>query len=131
MSDLYEELIGEKTNGEKMGGNFNWMNSNENYMLIGAKDDRGNLLGSLLGIVCRDIAGECRPFMVVENVIVKSIFRGLGIGRELMKFIEDYGSKRAFHYIMFVSSKDRKEAHKFYESVGYYRDVVQGFKKYL
>lgn len=131
LSNLYEELSGKKTNIEKMKENYDWINTNPDYILIGAKDDAKNLVGSLLGIVCHDILGDCRPFMVIENVIVRDNYRRSGIGRKMMNFIEDYCSKKKFHYIMFVSSKSRKEAHKFYESLGYNIDVVQGFKKYL
>ena len=31
----------------------------------------------------------------------------------------------------FISDAHRKEAHQFYESLGYKLDEVQGFKKYL
>lgn len=131
LSNLYKELSGNKTNMEKMKENYDWINTNQDYILIGAKDDNKNLVGSLLGILCHDVVGECRPFMVLENVIVKSNCRGLGIGKKLMNFIEDYCRSINCYYIIFVSSKNRKEAHKFYEALGYDINAVQGFKKYL
>ena len=48
-----------------------------------------------------------------------------------MEEIEKIGRKRNCYYTMFVSGGHRKESHKFYESVGYDLDFVQGFKKYL
>lgn len=132
LANLYEELLGRKTNLEKFNESFEWINSNKDYVLIGAKDDKGNLVGSLLGIVCKDIGGyECKPFIVIENVIVKSGYRGMGIGKALMNFIEDFARKRNCYFTMLVSAFSRKDAHKFYESIGYAKDVVQGFKKYL
>jgi ribosomal protein S18 acetylase RimI-like enzyme len=131
LSNLYEELSGAKTDMVKMKENFNLINSNADYILIGAKDENNTLVGSLLGIICRDVVGECRPFMVLENVIVKSNCRGLGVGKKLVKFIEDYSRERKCYYIIFVSSADRKEAHRFYQSLGYDINAVQGFKKYL
>lgn len=38
---------------------------------------------------------------------------------------------RGCFYTMFVSAADKKEAHTFYESIGYGFNAVQGFKKYL
>jgi GNAT superfamily N-acetyltransferase len=131
LSNLYEELSENKTNMEKMKENYDWIDANSDYMLIGAKDENNNLVGSLLAIICHDIVGECKSFMVLENVVVKSSYRGLGIGKSLINFIEDYSRERNCYYIIFVSSKSRKEAHKFYESLGYDIDAVQGFKKYL
>lgn len=131
LSTLYEELSGVKTNMGKMKENYDWINTNPDYILIGAKDDNKNLIGSLLGIVCHDVVGECRPFMVLENVIVRSDCRGLGIGKTLVNYIENYARERNCYYIIFVSSINRKEAHKFYESLEYDINAVQGFKKYL
>lgn len=128
---LYEELSGTKTNLQKFNKNFDWINSNKDYLLIGAKDDNGNLVGSLLGIVCQDLVGECKPFLVIENVIVKSGCRKMGIGKELMNFIEEFARTRNCYFTMLVSAFSRKNAHKFYESIGYAKDVVRGFKKYL
>ena len=131
LSSLYEELSGKKTNIIKMKENYDWINANSDYILIGAKDDNKNLIGSLLSIVCHDVIGECRPFMVLENVIVKNNCRGLGIGKSLMNYIENYAREINCYYIIFTSAIDRKKAHKFYESLGYDINAVQGFKKYL
>jgi len=129
--DLYEELLGRETNLEKFNENFNLINSNQNYILLGAKDKDKCLVGSILGIICYDLGGECKPFMVIENLIVKSGCRGLGIGKKLMTFTEEYAIERNCYFTMLVSAYKRKEAHKFYESIGYGEDVVKGFKKYL
>lgn len=129
--NLYEELLERKTNLQKFNENFDWINLNRNYILIGAKDDNKNLVGSLLGIICHDLGGECRPFIVVENVVVKNDYRGMGIGKKLMSYIEDFARMRNCYFTMLVSAYKRKDAHKFYESIGYDNDVVKGYKKYL
>jgi ribosomal protein S18 acetylase RimI-like enzyme len=129
-ASLFAELSGKPTNKESMLNNFEWMEKNGDYYVLGAKLDQ-RLAGSIMGIVCRDLVGECKPFMVVENVIVSNQFRGQGIGKRLMLEMEKIGRKRDCHYIMFVSGAQRRDAHQFYESLGYKLDVVQGFKKYL
>jgi predicted N-acetyltransferase YhbS len=124
LAKLYEELSNIDAEEDKMKENLSWIVANEDYYLIGAKNENGELVGSLLGIVCRDIVGNCRPFMVLENVIVTEKSRGQGIGGKLLKWIEDKAHERNCHYIMFVSSIQRKGAHKFYETLGYKLDVV-------
>lgn len=130
LSLLFEELSGKKTDFEIMVKNFEWISKNEDYIVLGAKYN-GKLVGSLMGIICHDLVGECKPFMVIENVIVSSNLRGQGIGKKLMTEIERIGKEKNCYYTMFVSGAQRKEAHKFYESLGYKLDEVQGFKKYL
>lgn len=130
LAKLLEELSGSLTRMDRMKESFRWMAQSDDYVVLGAYD-QGKLVGSLMGIFCRDLVGECYPFLVIENVIVKSSCRGQGVGRQLMQAIEAIGKERNCYYAMFVSGIHRKEAHKFYESIGYRLDEVQGFKKYL
>ena len=130
LSKLHEELSDMKSNLNKIEANFALMISNDYYHLIGAKID-SRLVGSLMGILCLDLVGECRPFMIIENVIVSNQYRNKGIGKALLNEIESIAKHNNCYYIFFVSSNIRKEAHLFYESVGYTNDKVKGFKKYL
>jgi GNAT superfamily N-acetyltransferase len=131
LAGLYQELSGETSEPGIMKENLAWIIANPDYYLIGARNETGELVGTLMGIVCRDIVKECRPFMVIENVIVSGRCRKKGIGRQLMNYIEEIGRSRNCYYTMFVSSAERKQAHRFYRSLGYDLDLVQGFKKYL
>jgi ribosomal protein S18 acetylase RimI-like enzyme len=130
LSMIFEELSGKPTNFNLMFKNFEMMKRDNNYFILGAIYDR-KLVGSLMGIICYDLVGECKPFMVIENVIVSNKYRGQGIGKKLMLEIEKIAKERNCYYTMFVSGAQRKEAHKFYESLGYKLNEVQGFKKYL
>jgi len=130
LAQLYEELSGEKTNLYKMKDSFKLMELNLDYVVLVVKE--GDLVvGTVMGIICLDIVSECKPFMVIENVIVKSAWRGGGIGKIFMEEIEEIGRNRDCNYTMFVSSGHRKEAHQFYKALGYDLDLVQGFKKFL
>lgn len=130
LSLLLEELTEMETNKEKMLENFQWIESNKDYILLGAKYN-DDLVGTLMAIICKDLVGEYRPFMVIENIVVKSTMRGKKIDKTLMNKIKKIAIERNCYYIMFVSSIHRKNAHKFYESMGYDLDCIQGFKKIL
>jgi len=127
---LYRELAGRNTPLRKMRKSLEWMQSNPDYIVLGARW-KGILVGSLMGIICHDLVGECRPFMVLEIVIVSQRYRRRDIGKKLMQEIEKVARRRKCYYMMFVSKGQRKEAHRFYESLGYRLDAVKGFKKYL
>lgn len=128
---LYEELTGKKTNLVLMESLFKKITDNTDYILIGAKDKEQRLVGSVMGIICTDIVGECQPFLVLENVIVNKKCRRQGIGGKLIQYIENWARERNCYYIMLVSLIQRKDAHEFYEVNGYKPGVVQGYKKYL
>jgi len=84
-----------------------------------------------MGIVCEELYGECRPFMVVEDVIVDQNHRRQGIGSLLMRELERRAIVRDCAYIIFVTEQDRTTAHAFYASLGYSPDKYRGFKKRL
>ena len=69
--------------------------------------------------------------MVIENVIVSEEYRRLGIARKLMDNIEKIAMEKNCSFIILVTGMHRKWAHDFYESVGFKRDMVKGYKKFL
>lgn len=89
------------------------------------------LFGSVMGILCQDTVGECRPFVVLENLIVSPKYRKMGLGKRLIIFIEDWARENNSYFVMFMSLAKRTEAHAFYESLGYSQEISSGFKKYL
>jgi len=92
--------------------------------------DRDKVIGTAMAILCSDLVGNCNPFMIVENVVVASKYRGQGIGKLLMSSIEEFGIMNKCNYVILISNSKREESHKFYESLGYSTDQ-RGFKKRL
>ncbi len=131
LARLYEQLVEEETNQDRMKGIFIKMDTCDDYYLLGAKTENNLLVGSIMGIVCLDLLKQCRPFMVMENLIVDSKWQGKGAGKLLLAEIESIARKRNCIFIQFCSSSYRKAAHKFYEACGYDLNEVHGFRKFL
>ncbi|KWX86424.1 hypothetical protein AMQ83_19035 [Paenibacillus riograndensis] len=130
LNRLYDELIGGPTDPQKLEAAFQSVKADSRYILLGAFVD-GELLGSMMGIICQDLVGDCRPFMVIENVVVSSRARRQGLGKKLIAALEAIAHERDGYYIMFVSGEKRKEAHIFYEAMGYREEKVEGYRKHL
>ena len=128
---LCDELFGAKTNLTKLEVALTKIINNPDYILVGAKDEAGKLVGSVMGITCLDTVGECRPFMVLENLIVSENCRRLGIGKDLVEYIEEQAREKCCYFIILMSLIKRKEAHQFYERLGYSAKIAKGYKKYL
>lgn len=128
---LCEELSGLPTNMVQLAEVIKKITANPDYLLVGAIDEDKQLLGSVMGIFCLDTVGECQPFMVLENMVVSKQCRRQGIGKKLIGYIEECAREKNCKFVMFTSLAKRKEAHRFYESLGYSLNVTQGFKKYL
>ena len=121
---------GLNTDVVKMNENYELIKDNPNYRVLCAKyEDR--VVGSLIGIINIDFKGACKPFMVVENVIVAEEYRRMGIGNSLMESIEKVAIEKECSFIMLVTGTHRTWAQKFYESVGFKGDIVKGYKKFF
>ena len=84
LARLFEELSGEESDVCKMKENCKLIGSNPNYVVLTAKEDN-LVVGSVMGIICLDLVRQCKPFMLIENVVVKSAWHGRGIGQSLWK----------------------------------------------
>ncbi len=127
---LYQQFWGEVSSLEKMRTTFQRLKRNPNYIFLVA-ELQNRLVGSVMGIICEELYGDCKPFMVVEDVIVDKHHRRLGIASSLMTELERCASQRDCNYIIFVTKSQRTGAHRFYESIGYKSDAYKGFKKRL
>lgn len=128
---LCDELFGSQTNLDELKKALKKILMNEDYVLVGIKNEDGELMGSVMGILCQDTVGDCRPFVVLENLIVSTKYRKMGLGKKLITFIENWARENNSYFVMFMSLAKRKEAHAFYESMGYSQEISNGFKKYL
>jgi ribosomal protein S18 acetylase RimI-like enzyme len=130
LAGLYRQFWNEESDVRKMRDTFRHLAGNPDYIFLGAKRD-GQLVGSVMGIVCEELYGQCQPFMVVEDVVVDEGHQRQGIGSQLMRELEQRAKERGCGYIIFVTEQDRTTAHRFYESLGYCPDKYRGFKKRL
>ncbi|MFE4711919.1 GNAT family N-acetyltransferase [Paenibacillus sp. NPDC056722] len=130
LNDLYHELVERAAERSKLEEVFKLVKADNRYILLGAFID-GELLGSVMGILCYDLVGDCRPFMVIENVVVSSRARRQGVGKKLMVRIEEIARERDCYYMILVSGEQRKEAHIFYETLGFRDEKVEGYRKHL
>lgn len=126
--ELYKELIpphiGFNDSLERCLKTYETMEQDDRSFLVVAKEN-GEILGSALGVCCQCLVN---PFLVVEDVIVRSDQRGKGIGRILMEALDKFAEEKGCAYSFLVSSDFRTGAHSFYESIGY-TDGVVGFRK--
>ena len=128
LADMFRQFWGETSSLEKMRATFSRLVANPAYILLAAREN-GRLTGFVMGIVCEELYGDCRPFMVVEDLIVDEKQRRKGAGSALMSELEKCAIDHDCCQIIFVTEADRTEAHRFYKSLGYESEPYKGFKK--
>ena len=128
LASLYQQLVPNESSLEKMQEALHVIWRNPDQAIFGAKIE-GRLVGTILGVACRMLFGQCKSFMIVEDFVVDSDHRRQGVGTALMRAIECFAAKRNCSYIMLITDTDREEAHRFYASLGYESDHYMAFKK--
>ena len=130
LSELYYQFWQERSDVQKMKASFQAMQDDKSYILLAAEGE-GRLVGSVMGIVCRELYGDCSPFLVLENMIVDQEHRNRGIGKLLFRELEHRARQQGCSQIILVTEANRTDAQRFYESVGFHPTANRGYKKKL
>lgn len=69
--------------------------------------------------------------LILDDLYIKEEFRGNGIGRSIMQYIEQYAKEHGFKRLQFQSEYTNTEAHKFYCKLGYTSESMNFYVKYL
>lgn len=131
LSELYELLSGRRIDHGKMKEAFERIRDDDDYYLFGARSDDDYLVGTVMAVVCHDLATDGRPFIVMENLIVDPGWHRKGVGSLLVRAVESVARTRNCIYLQFCSSSFRTGAHAFYEEAGYSPEEVKGFRKFF
>lgn len=130
LAALYQQLIPNEASVAKMAQVLAENRDNPRHTVLAARVD-GRLVGSLLAVTCPMLFGQCRSFMVVEDVVIDQAYRRQGIGSALMQAIEDQARTQNCSYVMLITDTDRVESQAFYTSLGYNSAEYCAFKKHL
>ena len=127
---LYKQFWNEDSPIKLMEKKFTELRENPNYVFISALEEN-HLIGSVSGIICEELYGECKPFLVIENLIVDQKYRRKGTGKALMNEIEKIATEQGCYQILLITHNDRTDAIAFYESLEFNPSTHKGFKKPL
>ncbi len=102
--------------------------SPENRLFVAV--DGGEVVGTFQLTFIPNLTGRGALRVKVESVKVKAPRRSSGIGARMMAFAEDHARAHGARAMELTSNKTRRDAHRFYERLGFARSH-EGFKKKL
>jgi GNAT superfamily N-acetyltransferase len=108
---------------------FAQIDTNSNQMLVVAELD-GQVLGTFQMIFIRSLTYQGGLRGQIEAVRVQRDWRGKGIGGQMMRWAIEEARRRGCHLLMLTSDNSRKDAHRFYERLGFKASNV-GMKLFL
>lgn len=102
---------------------FNEIDSDPNNELIVAALN-GQILGTLQLTFAPSISHQGGKRCTVESVRVDEKFRGRGIGRKLMLWAIERAREKGCISMSLTTHRDRGDAHRFYESLGFSKSHI-------
>jgi GNAT superfamily N-acetyltransferase len=97
---------------------FEQITDDPNHELIVAEIS-GEVIGTLHLMFLPSISYQGGLRAQIESVRVDIKFRNLGIGRELMNWAIERARLRGAHMVQLTTHRTRKDAHRFYERLGF------------
>ncbi|MBC7900571.1 MAG: GNAT family N-acetyltransferase [Saprospiraceae bacterium] len=88
-----------------------------NELIVAALD--GAVIGTLQLTFTPSISFQGGKRATVESVRVDEKYRGHGIGREMMLWAIERAKEKKCISMQLTTNSDRKDAHRFYESLGF------------
>ena len=126
--DLCHQALGYDSTLEKVAAQIDKFNSPDSghFCFVYEEDQTG-----MRGYVEAEV-DESRGSDAGLNVLGLAVFpsaQGRGIGRQLMERVEELAKSKHYAFIRLNSASHRKEAHLFYERIGYEGNKTQ--KRFL
>jgi GNAT superfamily N-acetyltransferase len=92
--------------------------------------EAGRVVGTADLLIVDNLSHGGSPWGITENVVVDEGVRSRGVGRALMLEVQQRARAAGCYMIQLVSLKHRRDAHAFYQRVGF-DPVAEGFRHYL
>lgn len=87
-------------------------------------------VGTFALLVMDNLGHLGTPSAVLEDVVVDTTLRGMGIGKRMMEYAHELCRQKGCYKMTFSSNRNREAAHRFYESIGFQRHGYSFFITY-
>ena len=127
--DLCHQALGYDSTIEKVAAQIEKFNQPDSghFCFVYEDDQTGNILGYVEAEVYESLYSDAG--LNILGLAVFPFAQGRGIGRQLMERMEDFAKSHQYTFIRLNSASHRKEAHVFYEHIGYEGNKTQ--KRFL
>ncbi|MCL2323069.1 MAG: GNAT family N-acetyltransferase [Oscillospiraceae bacterium] len=97
---------------------YNRMSLYPDYHIYVAEID-GKIVGTFALAIMDNLAHMGSKSGLIEDVVVSQLLRGQGIGKEMMNFAIGLCKEKSCYKVCLSSNLKRKDAHRFYENIGF------------
>ncbi|MBA2779320.1 GNAT family N-acetyltransferase [Billgrantia kenyensis] len=91
-----------------------------------AESNRTLLATCYLNIV-PNLTRGAQPYALIENVVTRATHRGQGLGKRLIRHVQEYAWSRGCYKIMLLTGSEEPATHAFYRACGFSGDSKHGY----
>ncbi len=91
------------------------------HLLVAVRDEQGAVVGTAQLTLLPGLSRAGATRLQVEAVRVAESARGAGLGTALLEWVHEYGRRHGAALVQLTSDKQRTDALRFYERLGYRR----------
>lgn len=127
--DLYIQLSESNKNLTLDESKKIWMNEieeNKNIKYFGAVED-GKVLSTCYCVIIPNLTNFNQPICFVENVVTDKNYRKQGLGKRVIEKAIETAKENNCYKVILLSGIARKEAHQFYEKIGFDGESKKAF----
>ena len=127
--DLYIQLSESNKNLTLDESKKIWMNEieeNKNRKYFGAVED-GKVLSTCYCVIIPNLTNFNQPICFVENVVTDKNYRKQGLGKRVIEKAIETAKENNCYKVILLSGIARKEAHQFYEKIGFDGESKKAF----
>ncbi|MCR4948426.1 MAG: GNAT family N-acetyltransferase [Treponema sp.] len=119
--DLYVQLAEVNKNVTLEKARDVWareIRENKNIKYFGALE-KGKVVSTCYCTIIPNLTNAARPVCFVENVVTDKDYRKQGLGKKVIEKAIETAKKNNCYKVILFSGVARKEAHQFYENLGF------------
>ena len=127
--ELYVQLSDENDGFDLQKATEIWVDeieNNKNIHYFGAVEN-GKVVSTCYCVIIPNLTRGYRSICFIENVVTHKDFRKQGLARKVIDMAVETARKNKCFKVILQSGSGRKEAHKFYEGLGFASDTKKAF----
>ncbi len=126
--ELYKQLSLDDENPDLILQDIIWDKVETNDIKYFVAADNGKIVSTCFICIIPNLTWKGKSIGFIENVVTDEHYRQKGIGKKILEMAINHAKENDCYKVLLQSNYKRKEAHLFYEAIGFDGDSKRAFE---